>query len=160
MADDLTAWLGARWDERERQLADEERWARTAAELAKSAAWLSGAEGSVFGCDPASDLHVRGAVLSLDGIGVHIARQDPASTLARIELERRDIAAKRHILAEHRVNANLSSYEMQCGRGMTFGCYICHEWDGIVKGDGYCVTVRALGLPYTDHPDFREEWRL
>jgi hypothetical protein len=25
--------------------------------------------------------------------------------------------------------------------------------------DGRCPTLRALALPYADHPDYREEWK-
>ena len=38
------------------------------------------------------------------------------------------------------------------------GCLLCHENDGIIERFGWCETVRALALPYADHPDFRKEW--
>lgn len=63
----------------------------------------------------------------------HIARHDPARVLAECEAKRRIVAA-------------------------------LGDWD-----DGYVWSsstgsraedaLRALALPYADHPDFREEWR-
>lgn len=80
--DELITWLRA-------QLDDDERAARAATVLPGGAAeWFTGAEGSVLAADP-SQLHVRGAVLSLDDIGVHIARWDPARVLAEVEAKRR-----------------------------------------------------------------------
>lgn len=41
-----------------------------------------------------------------------------------------------------------------------FGCWRCHhDRDYGVLAEGWCDTVRALALPYADHPDYREEWR-
>lgn len=102
----------------------------------------------------------------IDGIGItiydegghnaaqaaHIARYDPARVLA-------DCEAKRVIVAEHVIESGLSDYSRECGLGFSHGCLVCHEWDGIICGRGYCETLRALAAPYADHADYREEWR-
>ena len=53
-----------------------------------------------------------------------------------------DIAAKRRIVELHRRNVEADD------------CWSC----GWVKSLP-CDTVRALALPYADHPDYRQEWR-
>lgn len=70
MSDDLVARLRHAWDERERQLDEDERAAL---------AWMP------FGNPTDADRD-------------HIARRDPARVLAEVERGRRDIAAKRRIL--------------------------------------------------------------
>lgn len=64
----------------------------------------------------------------------HIARWDPARVLAECE-------AKRRIVERHHA------------AGRSGLCDECHAqvWP--------CPTLRALALPYADHPEFREEWR-
>lgn len=71
--DDLIAFLRDR-------IAEDEAVARAAAEAAQTSVWIDGAEGSVLGVG--SRMHIRGAVLSIDDIGPHIARWDPARVLA------------------------------------------------------------------------------
>lgn len=70
----------------------------------------------------------------------HIARHDPARVLAEVE-------AKRRILDEHRDED-----------GNCYGCGLCNDGERRYKVDE-CPTKRALALPYSDHPDYREEWR-
>jgi hypothetical protein len=35
--------------------------------------------------------------------------------------------------------------------------HVCHD---SLADDTDCVELRALALPYADHPDYRQEWRL
>jgi hypothetical protein len=78
----------------------------------------------------------------------HIVRWDPARVLAECD-------AKRRILAEHEPGIDLGeAYCITCtptsdstGAPMVYG----NEWP--------CRTMRALTLPYADHPDYDEAWR-
>ncbi|WP_225811303.1 DUF6221 family protein [Streptomyces spinosus] len=76
------------------------------------------------------------------GVGVHIARHDPARVL-------REIDAKRQIIEQHTVSET-SEFEGKTDT-ITY-CPIC-------RNDGECPTLRLLALPYADHPDYRQEWR-
>lgn len=76
------------------------------------------------------------------GEGVHIARHDPARTL-------REVAAKRRLLDLHQPGTQ----EYVDGDV----CMVC-----TLQGDGPyypCATLRLLALPYSDHPDYRDDWR-
>lgn len=70
----------------------------------------------------------------------------------------REVAAKRRIVDAHPIDDDLSEYARSCGVGLSFGCGVCHEWDGVVTGDGYCGTLRLLAAPYSDHPDYNPDW--
>ena len=77
--------------------------------------------------------------------GDHIARHNPARVLAECE-------AKRSIVAEH------------TRPGWTVTCPRClGDQPELASGTAWraapCPTLRALALPYADHPDYREEWR-
>lgn len=76
----------------------------------------------------------------------HIARHDPARVLAECE-------AKRAIVELHANN------EGDLERG---SCSTCTDRDylGIVDDEWPCATIRALALPYADHPDFESGWVL
>jgi hypothetical protein len=56
--------------------------------------------------------------------------------------------AKRRIVDEH---------EVVDGR-----CCVClygiHDTEGLIWARHPCLTLRALALPYADHPEYREEW--
>jgi hypothetical protein len=71
----------------------------------------------------------------------HIARHDPARVL-------RDVEAKRRIIDLH-APRHADDYE----RWGTSDCVACYDLTP-------CRTVRLLALPYADHPDYREHWRL
>ena len=72
----------------------------------------------------------------------HIARHDPARVL-------REIDAKRRILARH----------TNCGTGIGYCDDGGHAWDD-EDGPRGCADLADLARPYSDHPQFREEWRL
>lgn len=67
----------------------------------------------------------------------HIARHDPARVLAECD-------AKRRIVAIH-YNGSDGYWPNRCS--------LCDT-----QGEP-CTTLLALALPYTDHPDFCEEWK-
>lgn len=76
--------------------------------------------------------------------GAHIARWDPARVLTECE-------AKRRIVELH-TRATQDGHVCPSTRGegtlWSFG------------GDPACDTLRLLALPYADHPDYRQEWKL
>lgn len=66
--------------------------------------------------------------------------------------------AKRRIIAEHTHTTDVISAGYT-GPNLGLGCEVCHDWDGVTEGLGWCVTLRALTLPNADHPDYDESWR-
>lgn len=69
---------------------------------------------------------------------LHVARWDPARVLAEVE-------AKLKIIDRH--------------ARVRFGKTRCHScWD--LEAEFPCLTLKALAIPYTDHEDYREEWKL
>lgn len=80
----------------------------------------------------------------------HIARHDPTRALTAA-------TAMRAILEAHPLTDRIVGY----GTGTeTFGCMVCHDWDGVTDGHGYCDTLRALAAVWHGHADFRPEWSL
>lgn len=79
-----------------------------------------------------------------DANGAHIARHDPARVLAECEAKRRIVAA--HPVVQHGTDGRGPEDEWECRK--------CYEYPA-----SWCTTLRALALPYADHPDYREEWR-
>ncbi|MFG3349528.1 DUF6221 family protein [Streptomyces sp. NPDC048018] len=89
----------------------------------------------------------------------HIARHDPARVLAEVD-------GKRLLLADHPIQPETYPRPAVGGREVggpyfPFGCANCHaEMDtGEVHGFGYCLTWKALALPYASHADYDEAWR-
>lgn len=92
----------------------------------------------------------------VDGIGItiydegghtaeqaqHIARHDPARVLAQCEANRQIVQG--HPRCDmHDLPGDECDVCMTCGDGSLWPC----------------PTLRALALPYADHPDYREKWR-
>jgi hypothetical protein len=125
--DDLIAFLRARLDE-------DEMAARAAAEAAQTSVWMDGAEGSVLGVG--GDMHLRGAVRSIDDIGPHIARWDPARVLAEVEAKRRIVDWSESVEAKF-AEAGLGEH----------------------ANGTHMVFARWLAEPYAEHPDYRPEWQ-
>jgi len=71
---------------------------------------------------------------------------DPTRVLAECEKNRR-------IMALHRLWRVPESNDDWLG-----GCMTC-TYGGPVAQGWPCDTLRALVLPYVDHPDYRQEWR-
>jgi hypothetical protein len=138
MTADLIAFLQARLD-------GDEQVAMAAARAANTDTWIDGAEGSVLGIG--GDMHLRGAVNSIDDIGPHIARWDPARVLAEVEVKRRMLDT---ILAYEAV---IDGEWACCHSAQQIGAGKCPESD-----PNEINAVRLLALPYTDHPDYRNEW--
>ncbi len=88
---------------------------------------------------------------SEDGAARHIARHDPARVLAEVE-------AKRRIVGIHELDP-IEVYSWGTTGG---GCGLCDhscETGGDTWGHDPCETLKALALPYADHPDYRQEWK-
>lgn len=103
-------------------------------------------------------IHARADYRDADDISValvltHAARHDPARVLA-------EVAAKRKLLGAHRADK----------KGH---CKTCARWTTDMTDDGYkldhvayegveapCLTRRLLALPWADHPDYDESWRM
>ena len=67
--------------------------------------------------------------------------------------------AKRRIIALHQPSGGPNYRGTEC-------CARCTAGGEYPADDGYtdeqnwpCPTLRALALPYAEHPDYREEWR-
>lgn len=90
------------------------------------------------------DKHWRGLTADPAGLAAHIARYDPARVL-------REVEAKRKITECHEpwVAGNGDTICGRCGR---------EHIDGRPGGHFPCQTLRLLALPYSDHPDYRQEW--
>ena len=84
-------------------------------------------------------------------IDEHIARHDPARVLAECE-------AKRRIVEGHRDGGESQGYLPDRYGDMDHACTTCGTF-GEYGEPWPCSTLRALALPYADHPDWREEWR-
>lgn len=75
----------------------------------------------------------------------HIARHNPARILREVEAKRRMFDL--HVLAER-------------DYGDGFVTELCMVCDPQEPEPFYpCQTLRLLALPYSDHPDYHEEWR-
>lgn len=75
----------------------------------------------------------------------HMARHDPARVL-------REVKAKRAILREH---------EPSKGPDPVCGHCVLHRTSGACKPAPYpCLTLRALAVPYDEHPDYDAAWRV
>lgn len=134
--DELLTWL-------RQQLDEDERMARAAADLAKTADWWASAEGRVHDANAPGCRNLLGGeyAWSLDDIGAHIARWDPARVLAKVKADRRILEIHHHIECKH------DNY------GPSGDCAEC--------GNEYpCETVHLLAQAYAGQPGWREEWRI
>ena len=76
----------------------------------------------------------------------HVQRWNPGRVKAECE-------AKRRIVALH----GFASWDTPGGERRA--CTSCGYYEDEPVVDWPCPTIRALALPYADHPDYREEWR-
>lgn len=83
----------------------------------------------------------------------HIARWDPARVLA-------EVSAKRTILDLHE-QTECVNCEDACRIPGT-SCRTCHhdEENGVWRYDGTCRTLLALTQPFSEHPDWNQDWSL
>jgi hypothetical protein len=78
----------------------------------------------------------------------HYIRHDPARVLAECDAERRIVA-----WCSERERIDVSALQDDVARESHFVLGgLIHKADSVV--------LRYLALPYADHPDFREEWRV
>jgi hypothetical protein len=81
-------------------------------------------------------------------VASHIARWDPARVLAECE-------AKRRIVGNYLSAARVSEQTFDTSNVLATAKTMVAE--GIAEA--HLRDLRALALPYADHPDFSEEWR-
>ena len=140
MTDDLIAFLNARLDEDE---------AAAKKSHYEGQRWLTEEEG-VYRW-PTDEL-VHSADRKADAR--HIARFDPARVL-------REVAAKRAIVAAHQpMEALYGGWRIDKTwqeRGLV--CTTC-GFDDSESGVAWpCLTIRSLAAVYSDHDDYRQEWK-
>ncbi|MEE1814225.1 DUF6221 family protein [Streptomyces sp. SP18ES09] len=137
---DLIAFLRARLD-------DDEQTARAAA--------------AAIGGDDDADVPLTIADDAYEAVAEHIARHDPARALAEVE-------AKRLILLIHNtpaaVSPKLAAIGLREGEApeddrSCMGCGLNMMEDPITADVNACPILRALALPYADHPDYQDSWR-
>ncbi|MEV6878854.1 DUF6221 family protein [Amycolatopsis sp. NPDC051128] len=68
-----------------------------------------------------------------------------------------EIEATRRLLLAHRttVSEKVPGFPLY---GSEYWCETCHV-PADEAGSNWCLTLRLLGLPYADHPDYSERWR-
>lgn len=146
-ANEMITWLQATWDERERELDDEER-AIDAWDSDRRARIVTMWTGPEPGYTTVAQELGDGSWVT-NGELVHDTRHvrvlwDPAQAMRRIADERGDIAAKRRILKEHRpIEADDVPGLVQCG------------FDSEVMP---CDHVRLLALSSAGREGYRPEW--
>jgi hypothetical protein len=137
-ADELVAFV-------KRCLDKDEQVAQRAKDLAKTRHWDSSPEGSVIDATVHTEyryLAVGPDYRSLDDIGEHIARWDPARVLA-------EVAAKRRILDDYDIVVSaIRRVDDVDGNRLLYARLEARESD-----------IRWLAQPYAGHEGWREEWR-
>lgn len=103
-----------------------------AATAAKPGTWHTDGN-SVYATHPTDE------VVDYTESAEHIARWNPARVLVEVDVKRR-------LLAIHR------RYIDEPGQAC-LGCAGGIEWEA-------CPVVPLIALPYADHPDYLEEWRV
>jgi hypothetical protein len=80
-------------------------------------------------------------------LAAHLARWAPARVLAECEAKRENV--ERH---------SAFSVPQQNSGGIATACLTCAGVDDSPT-DWPCDTLRSIALPYSDHPDYLDEWR-
>ncbi|MGW6703595.1 DUF6221 family protein [Streptomyces sp. NPDC054956] len=90
----------------------------------------------------------------------HVARHNPARVLVEVD-------AKRRILLLHNIPAvvspKMAAFGLRDGEApeddrRCAGCGLYGDDEPIVPDVSECPILRALALPYADHPDYLPEW--
>lgn len=102
MSDDLVARLRHAWDERERQLAEDERVALAVVEAVPGKWVPTYRDVHAVQMAPHGPVTRHVATAETGALGTFLSDHDPVRVLAEVERGRRDLAVKRRILAEHR----------------------------------------------------------
>lgn len=97
--------------------------------------------------DPPFGLPNTVARADIHATAVHIARHDPARVLADVESKRRIIDACVEVIGDR----DLSGYG-------EFGVLV--DDPNALAVTLAVETLRLLAEPFSDHPDYRHEWRL
>ena len=87
-----------------------------------------------------------------DGRGLHIITEEMFDRMLA------ECEAKRRIVGIHELDP-IEVYSWGTTGG---GCGLCDhscETGGDTWGHDPCETLKALALPYADHPDYRQEWK-
>lgn len=129
---DIGGFIGARLD-------DEEADALAATPGPWHAEVIDGT-GNIYGPDGNGVAYDREDGCARADDADHIARQNPAATLARV-------AALRAILDSHEMRTTPNS-------GISYCSDCC---DGVIF-PGPCATIRHVAAIWRDHPDYRTEW--
>jgi hypothetical protein len=106
----------------------------------------------------------------LDFLNDRLAQdEETARSLRQIEPEGaarllREVDAKRRILVDHSTPHTVDGdFCVQCGElgpdGHQGENWKAEDWCNW-HGDNACPTLLALAYPWSDHPDFKKEWRL
>jgi hypothetical protein len=144
--DDLLAFLRARLDEDERlaRAATPGPWVSQGSQIRQ---WLEDERRLVVGQHFNPD---AGPVMELED-GHHIARQDPARTLRRIE-------GLRKILEVHKPGKTIGSgpYMTTSCEGCGFGGPCGDPWTEDINE---CPVLRGLAVEFADHPQYQASWR-
>lgn len=85
-----------------------------------------------------------------------IRRHNPARVLAECEAKRRIVTEVHHRAADGPRAKYVSSWEKDACEGCGSDC---PSEDYRVEHVNQCPTLQLLALPYSDHPDYRDEWR-
>jgi hypothetical protein len=159
VSDDLIAFLRARYDDRVRELDEDERVALAAADWGPT--WR-GSDGAVY---PSDESRHPGALITgvwgglEDQHAEHIVRWDPERVLRHVADGRAEVEAKRRILDAHDRPHDCIAREASGGHSVVNG----RPWEAWAPhhtaDHGPCFVIRCLALPYADHPDYRAEWR-
>jgi hypothetical protein len=146
---DLTVWLRAQWDARERQLDDDERVARAAADWGET--WR-GDDGGIY---PSDDSRHPGPLVVgpygylNDQHAEHIARFDPARILEEVAAGRADIASKRRIVEQYEAARD------QARNPVSARNYEAARVEQGALGD----VIRLLAASLAGRPGYEESWR-
>ncbi|MEV6854736.1 DUF6221 family protein [Streptomyces microflavus] len=93
------------------------------------------------------------AVTDYDADAKYIARHDPARTLREVEAKRMIVDAHGR---DHECISLTGSGETNAIDGKPWALW---EPEHTADAERPCFVLRALALPYADHPDYLEEWR-
>lgn len=156
-AAELAEFLRARLDEDER-----------AARAAFPAPWIRHDKVAGVHADDSTPERTYGTAVAdcrrvRDGYGVpnadHIARWDPTRVLAEVNAKRR-IIDPYTVALEKREGVREQIRAILHTDPEAFGALHRQESQLIEDAAALAPVVRLLALPYADHPDYREEWRL
>jgi Family of unknown function (DUF6221) len=146
VTDDLAAFLGARYDELETRVRDEQRHyiKRANGVPVRKGDWAR------VVCDPVIGPYGGQSRTRNIAAGLYVAdMSDPDRVLA-------DIALKRAILADH--------VPYRCGESAVLRCQRCASDDAYPSGVAImeafpCNVVRQLGTEFSGHPDYKPIWK-